>query len=217
MVGIMTQKQIIKYVFFLLILTCFFCISCKNSADSKIFSIENDTIKEQVKNREQSITWTLEIEPERLSSPVSKKDPQIASDVLLSKDIIRLSSGLQSKVYPNFSDFGSLDTTNIPPVVKAKLQEFCQKLSENSLDAAFFFNNKYVFSYVFFKNELPENLEIKKWLFGEPFIGEEIILVPVRFYCNIADFDVTIYVKQKGASEFYQITIDRWKEHDGAQ
>ena len=49
-----------------------------------------------------------------------------------------------------------------------------------------------------------------KWIFGQPFTGNDIMQIPVRFYCNYGTIDVTIYMNPNGNNEFYQITIDRW-------
>ena len=214
------RNKMIKRLFTTILISSLFSfsmffISCKNAAETKIVDIESNTVKNQVKNREQSITWTIEIEPERLTTPVPKGSYKIDTGVQFTKDILKINPDFQFKTFPQFSDFGSLDTTKLPPAVKLKLQEFCEHLSKKSPEAVLLFNSKYVFSYVFFKNDLPEDLKISRWLFGEPFFTEEIILVPVRFYCNSGFFDVTIYVKDDGANEFYQITLDRWEKNDG--
>ncbi|MCR4580181.1 MAG: hypothetical protein K5681_07535 [Treponema sp.] len=47
-----------------------------------------------------------------------------------------------------------------------------------------------------------------KWILAEPFVGEEITQVPVRFYCKAGTLDVTLYLNKKNL--IYQIVIDRW-------
>ncbi len=207
----MKGKSVFYSLIFSTFLFCSFFSGCKNSSEVKITYNESDTIKNKVQNKEQAITWAVEIEPERLTTPIMNNGYKISPEILFTKDIIKLSPHFQKKTFPEFADFGSLDTRKIEPKLKAKLEEFCEKLSENSPDAASFFNNSYVFSYVFFINELPEDLEIKKWIYGQPFLGEEIIQLPVRFFCKSDVFDVTIYINSK-SNEFYQITIDRWEK-----
>jgi hypothetical protein len=51
-----------------------------------------------------------------------------------------------------------------------------------------------------------------KWLFGEPFIGSEIIQIPVRFYATCGIIDMTVFLNSSGNNEIYQITINRWKK-----
>ena len=51
-----------------------------------------------------------------------------------------------------------------------------------------------------------------KWTLGEPFIGSEIIQIPVRFYADCGTIDVMMFLSSSGNNEFYQITIDRWQK-----
>ena len=64
------------------------------------------------------------------------------------------------------------------------------------------------------KEEIPEVFEevniFDKWIIGQPFIGPEIVQVPVRFYCKQGTVDVTLYINQIKQNSIYQITIDRW-------
>ena len=186
-------------------------LSCKNSSEPKIVYEESETIKSQVKNREQNTSWSIDIDPERLIKPVPRNGKKVSSDIPYTKEVLKISADLQSKVFPEFDDFGSLNTTELSPSIKEKVQGFCEKLSNNSSDASKYFGSKYLFSYVFFKNDLPQEIKINDWIFGEPFLGKDIMQVPVRFFCNSAVFDVTIYMNSKGNNEFYQITIDRWE------
>ncbi len=222
----------------LIIFTLSILISCNNSSENKLVYIENDTIKDVVKNKEQNITWTFEIEPERLSKDISKNVWETGENIPYTPDFLRLYKTFQKPVFPELNDFGSLDTSSLKGKTKERLNNFCTKLSESyAADAASYFSGKYLFSYVFFRKELEdgwknnfkndfpiiektsdkeeeEKKEIKpifeKWIFGEPFNSSEILQVPVRFYCNYGTIDVTIYMNPNGNNEFYQITIDRW-------
>lgn len=220
----LTVKSILKRsIFSFFALTAVLLLSCKNSTESKIIDSESETLKDQVKNKEQSITWTLEMEPERLSKKFT-----------YSKEYFRLSKSLQKPVYPELEDFGSLKTVNINPNVKEKVNNFCTGLSESNEGTVISqFSSRYIFNYVFFSQDFkngwkknfgvdlpepPEKTEeseekeqlFSKWLLGEPFTGSNIIQIPVRFFCNYGTFDVTIYMNPNGNNEFYQITIDRW-------
>lgn len=224
----LTVKSILKrFVFSFFALTAILVLSCKNSTETKIIDSETETLKEQVKNREQATTWTLEIESDRLSKKLT-----------YSKDYFKLTKSIQKPVYPELEDFGSLNTININPNIKEKINTFCTKLSEfKEAEIISLFSHKYIFNYVFFSqdfkkgwkenfgSEFPEPAEeskdeneeedekktlFTKWLLGEPFNGSNIIQLPVRFYCNYGTIDVTIYMNPNGNNEFYQITIDRW-------
>ena len=217
-------KSIVKFL--LISLIPIFFISCSNSQESKLVYTENDTIKQSVKEREQIITWTQELEGERLSERITRGSMELGPDVVYSKDLYKISTKKPSPVYPSLSDFGSLDTSNLQTSVKEKLNQFCTAFSEAGHNGAeSYFNRKYLFNYVFFVKdiednwksnfgkELPkENALFTKWTFGQPFNGSDIIQIPVRFYADCGTIDVTVFLGAGGNNEFYQITIDRWKK-----
>ena len=228
--------------------------SCNNTTETKLVYTESDTIKKSVKEKEQTITWTQELEEDRLSQRISRSSMQLGPDVPYSKEVFKITNKNKKVVYPDLPDFGSLDTRNINSNLKEKLNNFCKSLSsENHSGADAFFSRKYIFNYVFFRNDLisgwkenfgkkiPEeyNKEIKnieseskdsdeknkksekkeelkplfsKWILGEPFIGAEIMQIPVRFYTDCGIIDMTMFLSSGGNYEFYQITIDRWKK-----
>lgn len=62
----------------------------------------------------------------------------------------------------------------------------------------------------------PEPL-FSKWIIGEPFLGDSLGEIPVRFFCNNGTIDVTIYINPNSENSIYQITIDRWGKFDGQQ
>lgn len=222
----MNKKFVLKSsVISLLALTGAVFISCKNTTENKLIYSENDTIKELVKNREQSITWTFEMEPDRLTKKITRSVWDIGPDVPFTPDYLKLSKNLQRPVFPSLDDFGILKTDNITYNVKDKIEDFCKKLSEyQDSEIVAFFSSKYVFNYVFFLQDfekgwkknfgvaIPDDEDqiIKKWLVAEPFTGTNIMQIPVRFFCNYGTIDVTIYMNPNGNNEFYQITIDRW-------
>lgn len=213
--------------------------SCKNTSETKLVYTENDTIKQSVKEREQGITWTQELEKDRLSEHINRSSMELGSEVIYNKDLYKISKKNRQPLYPEFSDFGSLDTRNIRPSIKDKLNNFCKNLSsENHSGAEASFSRKYLFNYVFFVKDLEEGWKVHfeedyptpsketkqkedeeasfelftKWTFGEPFVGSEIMQIPVRFYSTCGIIDVTVFLNSSGNNEFYQITINRWKK-----
>lgn len=220
--------------------------SCKNTSETKLVYTESDTIKKSVKEKEQGITWTQELESNRLTEKITRSSMKLGSDVAYTKELFKISNTNKAPVYPELSDFGSLDTRNLRNSVRDKLNNFCTSFSsENHSGAESFFSRKYLFNYVFFVNEVESNWKTNfgkeypnekkeddtsskskenkdeqsessalftKWTFGEPFIGSEIMQIPVRFYATCGIIDVTVYLNSSGNNEIYQITIDRWKK-----
>ena len=201
-------------------------ISYSNSQESKLVYTENNTIKKSVKEKEVEITWTQELEGERLSKKITRGSMELGPDVIYDKELFKIQTKKPAPVYPSISDFGSLDTSALRPSVKNKLDDFCKAFSEvKHTGAASYFSNKYIFNYVFFMTDLegdwskkfgkklPEEGELfTKWIYGQPFNGADIIQIPVRFYADCGTIDMTVFLNSGGNNEFYQITIDRWKK-----
>lgn len=199
--------------------------SCKNAQESSVVVTENNTIKKTVKDKELEITWTQELENERLTKSISRDTVQLGPDVSFNKDLYKITNN-KSPVYPYLTDFGSLDTSNMYNSVKEKINQFCQVFSEYEHSGAEeYFSQKYIFNYVFFVKDFEDgwnkyfNTEIteeskyfNKWIFGEPFNGSDIIQIPVRFYADCGTIDVTVFLNSSGNNEVYQITIDRWQK-----
>lgn len=214
----------LKIFLFSLLIFLFGFNSCKNNSESKLVYTENNTIKQNVKEKETEVTWTNEIEGERLSQRINRGAIEIGSEVPYNKEIYKLFKVSPVPVYPSYSDFGSLDTSNLKISTKEKLNSFCTALSSvNNADA--FFNKKYIFNYVFlmddlgrgwekhFNTKLPEGKKLfSKWLFGEPFYGADIIQIPVRFYSDYGIIDMTVFLSASGNNEIYQIIINRWEK-----
>lgn len=74
------------------------------------------------------------------------------------------------------------------------------------------------------KNDKKSEEEIKmpdplftRWILGEPFIGDDLLQLPVRFFTKNGSLDVTMYMSPKSENSVYQVTIDRWEKSNGRQ
>ena len=211
-------------IFSAIIITCL--VSCSNSQETKLVYTESNTIKQNVKDKEQEITWTIELEGDRLTQTVNRNSMEIGAEVPYNTELFKLTNSKKAAVYPSIEEFGSLDVSNLRKDVKGKVTQFCEAFnSENHGGAESFFSRKYIFNYVFFIKDLEEGFEknfgkklpekdevINKWLLGEPFNGNDIIQIPVRFYTDYGTIDMTMFLNSNGNNELYQITIDRWKK-----
>lgn len=199
--------------------------SCSNTQESKLVYTESNTIKQSVKEKEQEITWTAELEGERLTKRINRNSITIGNDVTYNKDLFKISQKSQNPVFPSITDFGSLDTSRLNPSVKEKVTNFCNSFNSTDFgNSENYFSNKYLFNYVFFLKDfedgwkanfsetLPEKNLYNKWILGEPFNGADIIQIPVRFYTTYGTIDVVLFLNSSGNNEFYQITIDRWQK-----
>ncbi len=212
--------------FILLFILVFPLLSCKNQTESKILNTQDNTIKSTVIQRENDITWSKEIDSYLLEESIKAK--KLSDDVINNIEVMKVLPKSQNAIYPEFENFGKLDISSLSSSEKENVKNFCLEIakgSENRIEQ--FFNKQYLFNYIFFQEELKKDWKIKfgedfpdeikeeeklfdKWIYGEPFIGDEIIQIPVRFYCIHGTVDVTLYLNKSRENSIYQITINRW-------
>lgn len=215
------KNRIILIVFLTTLL-----LSCKNQTESKILNSQDNTIKNAVMQRENEITWSKEVDSYLLDESIKAK--KLSDDVVNSVELMKVMPDFQKAIYPEFENFGKLDISSLNSMEKENIKNLCSEIAKGT-DTRIeqFFNRQYIFNYVFFQEELKNDWktyfgcdfpsEIKddeklfdKWLYGEPFLGEEIIQIPVRFYCIHGTVDVTLYLNKARENSIYQITINRW-------
>ena len=110
--------------------------SCKNNTtETKLVYTENNTIKQAVKNKEQEITWTIEIAPERLQQDFSRASANISPEILFNVDLIKVRSNDKAPVFPELDDFGSLDLSKLKPEAKERIIKVCEALSKSLYSA----------------------------------------------------------------------------------
>ena len=205
-------------------------VACSNAEDTKLSYSDVDTIKALVKDKENQISWTRELEGDLLSESYNLNQDQYDKTITASRLLSKVNNEKNRPVYPEFPDFGLLDTSLLNFSAKETIINFCDALSNDFYTKPqSYFDNSYIFNYVFFRNDFIEdwtnNFSAKfpvknqnekkensplftKWILGEPFITSEITQIPVRFYCKHGTVDVTLYLNKKNL--IYQISIDRW-------
>ena len=230
------MKSRLFYFPIILFILSFAIFSCNNANEPKIEESTTDTLKSQVENRQKEITWTKELEANRLSSSLQYKNQIINNNISITRNLLNVVQNVNLPVYPELSGFSSLDTSLLPKSVRDNVESFCLAFSKNPFKGAeSYFNSDYLFNFVFFRNDLitlwktnfgtdfpltqeddsegeaENNLQLfDKWIFGQPFLGEEIIQLPVRFYCKDGTIDVKIYINRLKSNTINQICIEKW-------
>lgn len=228
----------------------FSLFSCSNAAEVKVVTEDPETLKSVVADKEFNVTWTNELEGERLTENIYSDSEYISDYFYLSPDNVIVSHKNEEPIYPELKGFGSLDTRNIPSSIKYIITSFCDALSKDVLKGAEqYFDSNYYFNYVFFKTDLlntwedrffepyplaeeekeeetksTENDEVSeeeketsekkeekvkpslfnKWILGKPFITDNVLQQPVRFYRNNYHLDLLLYVNMDN-NKIFQI------------
>lgn len=237
--------KFIKSFFISLIILILF--ACSNNTNSKLSYTDVDTVKNVIKNMEVDVSWTREIEGDRLVEKTEPKD-RVSENVSFDKNAILILPDVRTPVYPSLETFGSLNSSKLTDVQSATISGVCSAISKNIYSGPEnFFNNKYQFNLFFFRKELiekwtenfnqdfpvraedfvskneeplqegeePPELVLpdpifNNWFIGEPFTGEGVSEIPVRFFSPNGTVDVTIYMNPNAENSIFQITINRW-------
>ncbi|MCR5188812.1 MAG: hypothetical protein K6C97_07730 [Treponema sp.] len=129
--------------------------SCKNASESKLEYSNQETIKESIRNKENEIAWTNAIEEEILSNPVLNDEKYTKSNINPSPDLLKINKNNNQAVYPDLNNFASLDTSLLTGKSKETVEKFAKALSTDIyVGPESFFDVKYRFNYLFFRNDL---------------------------------------------------------------
>ena len=220
----MIQYSKMKYFICAMIFLSSFLISCSaGQGNEKIFS-DTSTIKELTENREKELLWTRELESVRLLLDI-KKNPVVQDNIALEPVVMIGAQSGKEPVYPMLDNFGSLDTSLISKEMKVFLDSTCTaiskwKPSEISVDS------NSVYSVVLFKydieNQWKNNFSVSfpviedsiklfsSWIYGNPFIEEAYIHIPVRFFSKYGTVDVLL-IFTTSAYKISSIQIQKWE------
>lgn len=215
------KRNLLKYLF---ILISGLIISCSNTPNSKILTNEEDTLRAYLTNKESTINWTKALEDNRLVEKIDSREG-ITSGIKLNPDLVKIKRSECEPVYPYIENFANLDTRYLISSWKNTVDSFVKLLNENEKkDAENLIDPKFAFNYIFFISDFEEYVSnikylkvsedemlIKKYIIGEPFISKEIIQIPVRLFIQENHIDIAIYINNNGKGKISQIEILNWE------
>lgn len=201
--------------------------SCSHSKELAEDSSELFTIKSLVSDIENDTVWSLELEGDRLTKAVKEDVPYIPEGHTLTTENVKLSASIKPPLYPAFKDFASLDISSLEYKhleSAAALSSYLADWEQEKLFSSF--PSNYRFNYIFFADELkkdwkdnfdqafPESKPFDRWILGQAALLDNLIQIPVRFYCNPGYVDVTLYISPDKDKTIYNIKIERWEKHE---
>lgn len=214
-----------KKNFFYFIFIGFSIIGCTHSESKIVFLEKNDTVRDKIVNLENESIWTYEIEGERYSKPLTLEDYYNSSELLSFESVSSLSN-LSLPVIPSIKDFASLDISSLSWEFKVFIQKACNSLIlGNNQKLSDYFDEDYLFNYVFFMNDLKENWQknfnvkypgdnqlFSSYVIGKNFESFDLIQIPVRFYCKNGYIDLLFDISQnKKEIKIQQIEFLKWE------
>jgi len=200
-------------------------VSCSDSRSDGTAGAEIKTVKSSVGEMENQIVWSLELEGNRLSQKTGSYPDFISDGKSLTKDNAKILMNFSSPLYPVFSDFASLDISQ----VEIKYLDFAGQVAEQimTFDKESLFSSfaaSYRFNCIFFIQDFEkkwkekwkgeEKIAFDRYILGQPFKNENLLQFPVRFYCNMGHVDVTLYMSSKDSKSLYNLKIEKWENYE---
>ena len=192
-------------------------MSCSDYRNEIEEEIEVKTIKNYVSDIENQTVWSVELEKDRLSQKLENASEFISDGKSLTKDNAKILKNFKSALYPSFSEFGSLDISNVEQKYLDFANKICASVVEMNKETLYsYFPVNYRYNCIFFLNQMAKDPDLifQRYIIGEPFKNENLIQFPVRFYCNMGYVDVTLYLSSKQENSLYNIKIVKWEKYE---
>ncbi|MBP5568065.1 MAG: hypothetical protein J6X54_02445 [Treponema sp.] len=204
-------------------------ISCSNVEQKLVMVQDDNTIRTLIKNKEEKINWTNDIDGEVLSKDITHND-YFSSRVSPSIEAIASIPEYSEPVLPAINGFGLLDTSSIPYEYLSLVRKAADTIKQNpEKNLSSLFDSEYLFNYVFFIHDLKAewkkhfnvNYPYGKNLFTNYKIAMQndsfdLMQIPVRFYCKEGYLDLIFDMSQnKKEIKIQQIEITKWEAEYG--
>lgn len=185
-----------------------FLASCSPSNNDIIVIKEENTLKNQITEKEKTILWTSTIEEEILSTKI-EPPTNLENIAHLSLELINSISTINEPCLPLIKEIGSLDNSDIPQDLVIFVYQVCnqiQKMPETGLNE--YFHEDYLFNKTFFIYDLSQFYKShfnekypKKNLFEKYYVGRihqnfDLTEVGVRFYKRKKYVDIKLFISQ---------------------
>ena len=202
-------------------------LSCSGSVPENDGAGDGQTLRHIAAGLEESVSWTAEIEPGRLTRSVSAVDG-VSSRLNLSPVIMLASVPPDdSRVFPELENFGSLDTSLIPVALRSMLASFARSVCSNK-DADSFMEEGCLYSLSLFYEDISRIFAgrqgsgaeggaelFSSFRIGQPFLDGIHYEVPLKFFSDAASLTLRVFCSERdGSWRIGQIQIADWELAD---
>lgn len=201
-----------------------FLFSCSSRNEFESFEYTG-SIKNEITSLKDFQEWNDSFEDERLSRTLTFDENIAKRNIALTPSTVKIFNNYNSPVYPNVEGFSSLDTTFLSTEILSSVNDFLTNFSSQSfLRSQYYFDDSYVFSLVFFIDDLKNLWKtafdcdfpgsgvklFENWYIGKGEYSDDILRIPVRLFCNEGFIDITGFINYSKSNKFFQIHIDSW-------
>ena len=150
----MKKKYFFPVIFYISLLFCF--ISCKVASKTELSYTNVETIKEEIAEIDKTLTWNKEIEPQRLVLNNDWFKDTVNQQIEKNIELLKIVN-TNVNVYPEFENFGSLNDSLVDVNLYNAIENIFVSISNNIYNGPeTFFDSKYLYNYVFFREDLKE-------------------------------------------------------------
>ncbi len=211
-------------IFALIVFSLLAPFSCKKKGGGP--SKEYTPLSKSAGDLSAGAQWAYELESDKLSKKIDSFESISKSVPLSPLAIAALEGGAPMRgIWPSLEGFENLDTSGIQGELLETIRAFCRALAdftgapeqEDSSAVDAFFSSKGLFSLALFFADAKDAGAIDSYVIGRPFVGEELIEVPVRWTGEKEVLYTKLYPVQEGESwKIQQIEIYKWEAKDGS-
>ena len=215
-------RKSLSFAAFLIFVLEFLFFSCSSDSTIDLNSGSEETLRMTFSQRNSSIIWAREIENSVLSRKINTS-AYVSSNLKLEPELYLAAVTEEAPVYPSLDGFGSLDSTQLVPEAKKIVEKIAENIVSWKFDESLF-NANSIFSLVLFKYDVEncwkenfgenfpagEEQKFSAYYFGEPFVEEEFISVPLRFRNSKGFVDVQLFIDRSQNFKIAQILVKKW-------
>lgn len=187
-----------KFTFVISVLFICALTGCNNAAGKNQIT-DQDSLKKISSDKEDSINWTGELEKKKLTYKIDRFS-LISDSLPLNPEVFMAfeAGNPQFPVYPQLEGIGSLDISDLDKSAASVINNFCSSFfSQKQENCETMMNEGCLFALVLFNYDVGKigfGTDTATWIFGKPFIAEEVFQVPVRFYNKNGTCDVMFFM-----------------------
>ena len=157
---------------------------------------KHETLKSIVQEKSDGIFWTDSLEAGRLQEDISRLNG-ISKNIRLDPIVVSAARNLGGTVFPEISDFGSLNVSEIPASLLRTVESFSETILKRQLADKFISEGNLITLALLSEEMEKRKLSFTNYIIGESFVVDDVFEVPVRLYSSFSKLDLRLYFVQE--------------------
>ena len=111
--------------------------------------------------------------------------------------MVSAARNLGGTVFPEISDFGSLNVSEIPASLLRTVESFSETILKRQLADKFISEGNLITLALLSEEMEKRKLSFTNYIIGESFVVDDVFEVPVRLYSSFSKLDLRLYFVQE--------------------